>query len=154
MVGFYDKILPKNSDIESEYYSFSFASYRANSFVLNDNCYRVVLVLDGIIGIKGLPYGKKGDANETAYSDYEIIEKKAPEGYELDATPKTFTINNSGASDLTSVTITKTINRINGKDEKKLDGIIYGLLKIGLETKLSDDKKKELWNVAVFVLAL
>lgn len=72
----------------------------------------------------------------------------------MDATPKTFTINNSGASDLTSVTITKTINRINGKDEKKLDGIIYGLLKIGLETKLSDDKKKELWNVAVFVLAL
>lgn len=42
MVGFYDKISPKNSDIESEYYSFSFASYR------------VVLVLDGIIGIKGL----------------------------------------------------------------------------------------------------
>lgn len=55
-----------------------------------------------------------------------------------------FTINNSSASDLTSVTITKTINRINGKDEKKLDGIIYGLLKIGHETKLSDDKKKEL----------
>lgn len=55
-----------------------------------------------------------------------------------------FTINNSSASDLTSVTITKTINRINGNDEKKLDGIIYGLLKIGHETKLSDDKKKEL----------
>lgn len=51
MVGFYDKILPKNSDIESEYYSFSFASYRANSFILNENCYRVVLVLDGNISI-------------------------------------------------------------------------------------------------------
>ncbi|MDY5478849.1 MAG: helix-turn-helix domain-containing protein [Peptostreptococcus porci] len=51
MVGFYDKISPKNSDIESEYYSFSFASYRANSFILNENCYRVVLVLDGNISI-------------------------------------------------------------------------------------------------------
>ncbi|SFE55622.1 SpaA isopeptide-forming pilin-related protein [Peptostreptococcus sp. D1] len=57
-----------------------------------------------------------------------------------------FTINNSSASDLTAVTITKTINRINGRDSKKLDGIIYGLLKIGHETKLSDEKKKELVN--------
>ncbi|SFE55648.1 SpaH/EbpB family LPXTG-anchored major pilin [Peptostreptococcus sp. D1] len=48
---------------------------------------------DGIIDIKGLPYGKKGDTNEIASSDYEIIEKKAPEGYALDATPKKFTVN-------------------------------------------------------------
>lgn len=48
---------------------------------------------DGIIDIKGLPYGNKGDTNETASSDYEIIEKKAPEGYALDATPKKFTVN-------------------------------------------------------------
>ncbi|MST61385.1 SpaH/EbpB family LPXTG-anchored major pilin [Peptostreptococcus anaerobius] len=48
---------------------------------------------DGIIDIKGLPYGNKGDKNDTAASDYEIIEKKAPEGYALDATPKKFTVN-------------------------------------------------------------
>src|SRR3712207_3708945 len=50
----------------------------------------------------------------------------------------------SSAKESNSITITKTINSTGGESGKKVDGIIYGLLRVSTETTPTDEKKNDL----------
>jgi len=60
---------------------------------------------DGTFEVKGLPYGKKGDANTTGETKYKLVEVEAPNGYALLQQPVEFTIS--------STTYTGRINQVN-----------------------------------------
>lgn len=60
---------------------------------------------DGTFEVKGLPYGKKGDANTTGETKYKLVEVEAPNGYALLQQPVEFTIS--------STTYTVRINQVN-----------------------------------------
>ena len=60
---------------------------------------------DGTFEVKGLPYGKKGDANTTGETKYKLVEVEAPTGYALLQQPVEFTIS--------STTYTGGINQVN-----------------------------------------